>query len=165
MNSYVFVINNGVDESAEPLRGKTIEEAVADAVRMWDSMSMYDQCAAQSAWVVNKAEYEAEYEGDHWWRDCVDFLHRPLKWGAEVGEVYTESTGGGFWIAYIYVDEHKYYVLDNDLEWLCEYDDTDEGVEGMCMSPIKECDMENLSGGEKVIHKVLHKALEEQGVL
>lgn len=56
-----------------------------------------------------------------------------MLWSNEIGKVETEYTGGGVWLAFVYVDAHTYYSADNTDAIVYVYDDTDEDEEeGIC---------------------------------
>ena len=57
-----------------------------------------------------------------------------MKWAEEKNKVYTEYTGGGIWIAYMYVSEHIYYCTGTADYEFGKFDDRKENVEeGMLM--------------------------------
>ena len=62
-----------------------------------------------------------------------------MKWSNEINKVEVAYTGGGIWIAYLYVDDHTYYCADTGDYFLCKYDDTEENeYEGMCMNVVDD---------------------------
>ena len=167
MKTYLFVTTFDHEEyEAEPLRGKTLAEAVKDAESIYYNSSMYQQ-DFDGAWIVEKSDFE-DYDFEAW-KDYVDFFRRPFLWadglGAEViGKVYIESTGGGIYIAYLYTTEHIYYVVDSDGCCFGKYDDTEEFHEGMCMDALEIGDYPSeWTAEENQIYGRLTQALKDNG--
>lgn len=162
MLTYLFVTTDAEhsDYEATPLRGRTLAEATKDAVSYFNSLSLDEMSDIDGAWVVSNRQYE-DLPYEQWDEDYVDFFRRPLKYADEVDKVYVENTGGGIYIAYIYIDEHIYYVLDNSDGWLGKYDDAEESdLEGMCMNPLSiSDDPSDWTPDEREIYGRLKQAL------
>lgn len=84
---------------------------------------------------------------------------------AKVGSPEAFYTGGGIWISAMYVDENRYYAIDNDY-WensFCIYDHTgeDQDTDFPCQNVIGFLDFCDMSAEEKKIYRKLRKTLKE----
>lgn len=90
-----------------------------------------------------------------------------MLWSNEINKVEVEYTGGNVWIAYLYTDEHTYYVANTaDYEFDKLDDRGEDENEGMCMNVIAEHwydeSTDDLTDEEKKILDRLLKALDEK---
>jgi hypothetical protein len=149
-----------------PLRGRTLAEATKDAVSYYNSLSLDEQKEIANAWVVSNRQYE-DLPIEQWYKGYfVDFYKRPLKYADEVGKVCIEYTGGGISIAFMYTDEHIYYVLDNADGLLGKYDDSEESdLDGMCMNLLSiSDDPSEWTPDEREIYGRLKQALIDENL-
>ena len=90
-----------------------------------------------------------------------------MLWANKIGEVCTEYTGGGVWVAYVYTSKHIYYCVDNACscpdELMFRFDDRAEDVdEGICNNCTKVINRSNATEAEKTLLPMLKAALEQK---
>ena len=72
-------------------------------------------------------------------------------------------TGGGIWLSAMYVDDHHYYVVDNDWECLSYFDNSEEDdTNYCCQNMVWSKDKSELNPDELKVYTELKEALEQE---
>lgn len=85
--------------------------------------------------------------------------------GNDIKVIYT---GGGIWLAVTKADayDHVYAVVDNDFDdCITFYDDRGDDYEYACQQMVDSRGLDEMSGSDRVLWEMLHKALEQKGVI
>lgn len=174
-NNEVFYVNNKgeeflLTEAVSPINRYSYDLVIAMKLNPKfkedpDNEIFYDT-EADPIWFAGADGIRDLLNGEQDWilESCKQFLDDRTD-EQKIGKPEVFYTGGGIWISAMYVDEHRYYTIDNaDNEFcLSLFDSREEDDENFCCQNLCESkSVDELSPEELAIYNKLTEAMKRE---